>query len=95
MEHGAYGGGILLPDGNVIFIPYAANTTIGIFNPTKNTYSAVAISTTPTAPSYRGGVLLPDGRVVFVPYSAGVVGIFSNNIPASRELCLHPFFNKY
>jgi streptogramin lyase len=73
---GAYGysGGVLLPDGRVVFVPYNA-TTIGIFNPNTNTYSTIAGA--PGNYAYVGGVLLPDGRVVFVPYDATTIGIFN------------------
>jgi streptogramin lyase len=72
----AYEGGVLLPDGRVVFVPRAA-TMIGIFNPTTNTYSTVPGA--PGGTAYRGGVLLPDGRVVFVPNSATAIGIFNPN----------------
>ncbi len=87
-----YIGGMLLPDGRVLFVPYNA-TTFGLFNPTTNTYST--ISGAPGSSAYSGGVLLPDGRVVFVPYSATTVGLFHQPIPASREMCLHPMFNRF
>lgn len=70
----AYIGGVLLPDGRVVFVPHNA-TTIGIFNPATNTYSTVAGA--PGSGAHTGGVLLPDGRVVFVPASAATIGIFN------------------
>ena len=70
----AYVGGVLLPDGRVVFVPRNA-TTIGIFNPATNAYST--IGGMPGGDAYRGGVLLPDGRVVFVPYGATTIGIFN------------------
>ena len=70
----AYFGGVLLPDGRVVFVPFNA-TTIGIFNPAINTYST--ISGAPGSLAYYSGVLLPDGRVVFVPYNAPTVGFFN------------------
>jgi hypothetical protein len=70
----AYAGGVLLPDGRVVLVPF--NTTIiGLFNPTTNTYSTIAGA--PSNYAYRGGVLLPDGRVVFVPSYATTIGIFN------------------
>ena len=69
----AYYGGVLVPDGRVVFVPYNS-ATIGIFDPSTNTYST--ISGAPGSNAYRGGVLLPDGRVLFVPYSATAIGLF-------------------
>ena len=89
----AYTGGVLLPDGRVVFVP-AYSTTIGIFNPATNAFSTIAAGA-PGSGAHSGGVLLPDGRVVFVPHNSTTVGIFQTNIPASKELCLHPFFNKW
>ena len=74
VTNNAYIGGVLLPDGSVVFVPCNA-TTIGIFNPTTNAYSTIA--TAPGGAAYYGGVLLPDGRVVFVPASATTIGLFN------------------
>jgi len=65
-----YNGGVLLPDGRVVFVPTSA-ANIGIFNPSTNGFS----QTIPVTGNYNGGVLLPDGRVVFIP-SGSSVGIF-------------------
>jgi hypothetical protein len=70
----AYFGGVLLPDGRVVFVPYNA-TSIGIYNPTTNTFSTTG--TTPGIEAYIGGLLLPDGRVVFVPTNATSIGIYN------------------
>jgi streptogramin lyase len=71
----AFWGGVLVPDGRVVFVPQNA-TAIGIFNSATNTYSTVAY-TRPTTDAYLGGVLIPDGRVVFVPQNAQMIGIFN------------------
>ena len=90
----SYLGGVLLPDGRVVFVPANA-TTIGLFNPVTDTYSVITPSPAlPGAGAYAGGVLLPDGRVVFVPDGTTTVGLFNINTPASKSMCLHPFFNK-
>jgi hypothetical protein len=73
----AYIGGVLLPDGRVVFVPYNA-TTIGIFNPIANTYSTITTSLVLNSGAYGGGVLLPDGRVVFVPRNVTTIGIFDS-----------------
>jgi len=70
----AYIGGVLVPDGRVIFVP-SSSTVIGVFNPATNIYSTISGVTVSGA--YWGGVLLPDGRVVFVPTSATNIGLFN------------------
>ena len=90
----AYKGGVLLPDGRVVFVPYNA-TNVGIFDPVANQFSTVTGTTNPGGSSaYIGGVLLPDGRVVFVPANATNVGMLSGSVPAPREFCLSPYYNK-
>ncbi len=82
-----------MPDGRVAFVPYSA-TTIGIFDPSTNTYSTIAADSAPHS-DYNGGVLLPDGRVVFVPYYATTIGILSGFPRPPEDLCYHPCFNKF
>jgi hypothetical protein len=88
----AYQGGVLLPDGRVLFIPYTG-TGLGIFNPVTETFTTTG--TMPSSYAYYGGVLVPDGRVVLVPGDATAVGLYLGNTPAPAEFCLHPFFNKF
>ena len=45
--------------------------------------------------SYAGATLIPDGRVVFMPSGSANVGVLNTMVPASREFCLSPLFNKY
>jgi len=71
----AYFGGVLLPDGRVVFCPAVA-TTVGLFNPATNAYTTVAAGA-PGGSAYFGGVLLPDGRVVFIPHNATTIGLFN------------------
>ena len=72
-------GGVLLPDGRVVFVPANANT-VGLYDPSTNTFTSG-----PNVGSrhfkFCGGVLLPNGRVVFVPAYSTTVGLFdpSNN----------------
>jgi hypothetical protein len=89
----AYIGSVSLPDGRVLFVPYSA-TTVGLFNPFTNQFSAV----TPTnfsgivAPRFYGGVAVPSGNVLFIPYTSSNIGsynpttgvyanVFKHNIP--------------
>jgi hypothetical protein len=61
-----FGGGVLLPSGNVMFVP---NTTanIGQLNPTSLVFSNVTATGVIGA---IGGVLLPNGNVVFATQSS-------------------------
>lgn len=63
-------GGVLAPNGNVIFI--SQGSFVGVFNPETYAYTQVTIGTT----GFRGGVLLPNGKVVLVPNSATDIGLF-------------------
>jgi hypothetical protein len=91
----SYSGGVLLPDGRVMFVP-VGSTTVGIFNPTTNTYTT--ITGMPGNDTYRMGVSLPDGRVIFIPSAVGAIGIMTPTQiprPPPLELCYHPCFNKF
>ena len=74
----AYVGSVSLPDGRILFVPYSA-TTVGLFNPFTNQFSAV----TPTnfsgivAPRFYGGVAVPSGNVVFIPYTSSNIGSYN------------------
>jgi hypothetical protein len=91
---GAYLGSVSIPDGRVLFVPYTA-TTIGLFNPFTNQFSAVTPITSITgviAPRFYGGVAVPSGNVIFVPFTSSNIGsynpttavyanVFRHNIP--------------
>jgi hypothetical protein len=85
-------GGVLLPDGRVLFIPYNA-TTFCIFNPLTNTYNLIAGA--PGGGAYVGGTLLPDGRVILVPATNTKIGIINTFLSAPRDMCLSPYLNKF
>jgi hypothetical protein len=90
----AYLGSVSIPDGRVLFVPYTA-TTIGLFNPFTNQFSAVTPITNITgviAPRFYGGVAVPSGNVIFVPFTSSNIGsynpttgvyanVFQHNIP--------------
>jgi hypothetical protein len=79
---GAYAGGVLLPDGRVVFVPRDA-TQVAIFNPKTNATTVVGSSSDfPGSAAYIGGVLLPDGRVCFLPRNATQVAVFD---PATNK----------
>jgi len=95
-----YTGGVLTPDGRVVFIPRNSNK-LGIYNPTTNTFVETTYAGTTldgavaSSGKYTGGVLLPDGRILFIPRDSNKLGILSGFPPVPREMCLHPCFNKF
>ena len=87
----AYAGGVLLPSGNIIMAPFNSSN-VGMFDPVALTYSnSVLVGST----GFAGATLLPSGQVVFVPYNSANVGVLNTMVPAPKEFCLSPFFNKY
>jgi hypothetical protein len=90
----AYVGSVSIPDGRILFVPYNT-TTIGLFNPFTNQFSAVTPTTNLTgieAPRFYGGVSVPSGNVVFIPFTSSNIGsynpttglyanVFRHNIP--------------
>ena len=85
-----FGGGILLPSGNIIL---NGSTSIYMVDPNALTLSTI-VSGLPTS-AFNGMTLLSDGRIVLCPYNSGNVGVISTMVPAPREFCLSPFFNKF
>lgn len=72
-----YAGGVLLPDGRVLFVPQNSSN-VGFYNPSTGLFSAVAATgLAATANKFRGGVLVPNGNVVFVPFGQSNVGMFN------------------
>jgi hypothetical protein len=72
-----YCGGVLLPDGRVLFVPSSASN-IGIFNPTSGEFSTIVpVGLTNAANKYRGGILTPNGNVIFVPFQTNNVGVYN------------------
>ena len=67
-----YSGGVLMPDGRVLFVPNASSA-IGLYDPRTNTF---ADGPTLSYTGYVGGVLCPDGRVVLVPDTASYIYMF-------------------
>jgi hypothetical protein len=79
----AYSSGVLAPNGDIHFVPYAA--TVGQKISSAGVVSTYSLVYT-TSFAYWGGVLAPNGDVYFVPYvanrgqkisSAGVVSTYS------------------
>jgi hypothetical protein len=95
---GEFAGGVLLPDGNVLFIPSgitSETSIITIFNTNTNLITVVPSNFSMVGRDYYGGTLLKDGRVVCTPFSNTKIGILSGyNTSTHQELCMHPMFNK-
>jgi len=76
---GKYLGGVLAPNGKVIFVPYYADN-IGMFDPLTNAFTIIDISgisgIVSGASKYAGGVLAPNGKIIFVPRDADNIGTF-------------------
>lgn len=72
---GAFAGGVLLADGRVFCVPFAA-TTARIYDPAIST-AIVPNGTYPGNLAFMGGVLLPDGRVFCVPYNSTTARIYN------------------
>jgi sugar lactone lactonase YvrE len=80
---GAYRGGVLAPNGDIHFIPFAANRGLKVsIQGVQSTYSLVYTTTN----AYCGGVLAANGDIHFIPFSgnrgqkisnAGVVSTYS------------------
>jgi hypothetical protein len=98
-----YSGGVLLPSGKVVSVPYSA-ANVGVFDPATDTLSLVGDAMFGSN-KYSGGVLLPSGKVVFVPYGADNVGVFDpgnpepaytveGGVPDAWRALLSPHFNK-
>jgi hypothetical protein len=89
-----FAGGILLPTGNIVCVPYNSSNVLMI-DPIALTTSNAATVGGSGLGLYGGGTLLPDGRVVFAPYNSMNVGVLSTFTPAPVEFCLSPYFNKF
>jgi hypothetical protein len=87
----AFWGGVLLPDGRVLLVPYnrssgsfsGSPSIIGLYDPITNTYTdGPSLSVTLSSQSslilaFQGGILLPDGRVLLVPFRSGSIGLYN------------------
>lgn len=83
-----YIGGVLLPGGRVLFIPYTSSF-LRVYDPRANT---MITNTIPSgAALYSGGVVLNNGTVVMTPYT-NVIGFYNpyNNVYSSN---VYPQFN--
>ena len=101
-----YRGGVLLPDGRVVLVPWDAKH-VGLYDPSTDRLTEGQDDLSALGSSkYNGGVLLPNGRVVLVPGDAKHVGLYdaggtrkgaaytvASMTPAWNALLL-PYYNK-
>ena len=106
VDSSKYEGGVLLPDGRVVLVPYSAKH-VGLYDPSTDRWTEGQDDLSAAGSSrYYGGVLLPDGRVVLVPDHAKHVGLYdaggthkgaaytvASMTPAWNALLL-PYYNK-
>jgi hypothetical protein len=85
-------GGVLAPTGNIICMPWSSGN-VGMIDPVALTYSNIAPFAGATG--CRRGVLVPDGRIIAPRNDANVIFGIGGFGPASTELCLSPYFNKF
>ena len=83
-----FSGGVLLPNGHVLFIPYGSNY-IGIFDPSSESYDTLDIydqlQLAPVANAnykYHGGVAKQNGDIIFIPNSVTGLGQYT---PTNKE----------
>jgi hypothetical protein len=92
----SYTGSVLLNNGRVLFVPSAASTGIGLFNPATDQYSVVAPAGSTLTGGYSGGVLAPNGNVVFVSNTATSIGVYNPSTltfsSATAHNCATPAF---
>ena len=96
-----YHGGVLLPDGRVLMVPFDAKH-VGLYDPSNDNWTEGKDDLSDAGNSkYFGGVLLPDGRVLMVPCNANHVGLYdpSNDTFAEGKddtsTCTDNGFDKY
>jgi len=75
---GEFRGGVLAPNGKVVFVSHSAQI-VGVFDPATNAFSGVDIPVIGRnyldSSKYSGGALAPNGKIYFVPYRAKNVGV--------------------
>ena len=72
----AFFGGVLVPDGRVMFVPcFGAN--VGMFNIFNSSLSLISYPCYNGTQMFKGGVLLPNGNVVCAPLNSANAGMFN------------------
>jgi hypothetical protein len=80
-QNGEFAGGVLLPNGHIVFIPYS-NSFICEYDPISDTFVERSFV---SASGYNGGVLTPTGSVVCVPYSSDATAGIGVYTPATSS----------
>jgi hypothetical protein len=89
----AYSGGVLAPNGDIHFVPYAA--TVGQKVSASGVVSTYSLTYT-VAYAYAGGILDANGDIHFIASCASVGQKVStmSALPFSRAVCCSPWLNK-
>jgi hypothetical protein len=87
-------GATLLPTGNIIMAA-TDSANVLMVDPVALSYSNCAQTGSQGAQRFFGATLVPNGQVVFCPLNSANVGVLNTMVPAPREFCLSPYFNKF
>jgi murein DD-endopeptidase MepM/ murein hydrolase activator NlpD len=73
----AFSGGVLAPNGKVIFVPLGS-ARVGIYDPETNTYTDGPVHGHGQGNNaFRNGVLAPNGNIILVPMNNPNIGIYN------------------
>ena len=86
---GKFKGGVLAPNGKIIFVP-DRSPRVGIYDPETDIYIDGAFHNRSGQP-FSGGVLAPNGKIIFVPFLMGAVGIYDPITDNYTDGVLLPF----
>lgn len=78
-----FSSGVLMPNGNVLLVPYTA-TSIKIFNP--YTYEITDRSDLGVVTGYRSGTLMSNGEILLHPYTATSILAYNTTTGAIRTV---------
>lgn len=86
---GGFSGGVLLPNGNIVFVSNT-NSNVGQFNPLSNPPS---YSNSYKSKGFSGGVLAPNGNVIMLGATVSNVGVFNPSSLAFSNVITGSFFS--
>jgi hypothetical protein len=86
-------GGVLAPNGKIYCIPTSTKTTVGVIDPTANTFTTFNVGI--SNPGFYGGVLAPNGKIYCIPYTGTIGGIIKTGLPNEPLWMLSPYYNKF
>jgi hypothetical protein len=90
---GAYHGGVLAPNGDIHFVPLAAN--VGQKVSAAGVVSTYSLIYTTTDAYLKVEYLAPNGDIYFIPISANRGQKISTGVQVNPGYALSPFFNKF